>query len=153
MLAGFVIAPIVATAIALITYQTFFNLGLFPSGASIDSMDNAASLGLGIAILAVPMTFAAVPPVLVLREHRSLSLPTMLLIGGAIGNVPLALIVAGILAVQIAHGQPVTEAGKLWEGMSGLSVRVAMGLVCGIGTAAIFWVVALAGVERESEKA
>jgi hypothetical protein len=53
---------------------------------------------------------------------------------------------------QIAGGKSVVEASRLWEGLSGLLVRLAMGLVCGTGAAAAFWTVALAGVERESEK-
>jgi hypothetical protein len=151
MLAGFAIAPVVAAAIALVAYQAFFNLGLFPSGASLDSMDHAASLGMGTLILAVLMTFAAVPAVLVLREHRPLSLRRLLLLGAAVGNVPLTLIVAGILLTQVAGGRSVIEASRLWEGLSGLLVRVAMGLVCGMGSAAAFWTVALAGVERDSD--
>ncbi len=154
MLAGFVVAPVVATAIALVAYQIFFDLGLFPSGASIDSMDHAASLGTGTGILAVLMTvFVAVPAVLVIRERHFLSLRRLLLLGAAVGNVPLTLIVAGILLTQVAGGKSVIEASRLWEGSSGLLVRVAMGLACGMGSAAAFWAVAFGGAADELETA
>jgi hypothetical protein len=47
----------------LATYDVMWRAGLLPHDAPIDSLDFAASMGMGLAILAAVMTaFGAIPP-------------------------------------------------------------------------------------------
>jgi hypothetical protein len=146
MLAGFVIAPPTAVLIALATYEALWYAGFLPHGAPIDSLDAAASLGIAVGILAVVVTvLGAVPAVLWLIGRRPPSLATLLVLGAVLGNVPFALIVAGIVARQLASGTRLADIGQYWYGPSGALVRITNGLISGMGSAAAFWFVSLWG--------
>lgn len=140
MIAGLAVAPVSATLIAVSAYDAFWHAGLFPEGAPLHSLDSAASLGLGVAILAVPTTFAAaVPGVMWLRRHGPLSLGRLMMLGALLGNVPFALIIAGIVVVNAFRGTLVVH---YWYGFEAL-VRVSLGVISGAGSAAVFWLVAV----------
>jgi hypothetical protein len=121
-----------------------WHAGLLPHGAPIDSLDSAESLGAGVAILAVLMTvFGAVPAVIWLNRRRLLSLGRLVILGAGLGSVPFALIVVGVVVVPAVSGTLSTDIGRYWYGISGAAVRVAMGLISGMGSAAIFWYVGI----------
>jgi hypothetical protein len=125
------------------------NRGMLSGGAPIDSIDAAASFGMGVGILAVLMTIFAMPVVAWLSGRGPLSLRKVLLLGAALGNVPLAFI---IVAVVVTHPIGETLSGdvsRFWYGYPGLLQRVAIGLACRIGSAAAFWVVAVHGTEMQ----
>jgi hypothetical protein len=142
MLAGFALVPPTAVLITLGTYQLMWHAGALPFGAPIHSLDSAGSLGVGVAILAVLMTvFGAVPGVIWLNGRRSLSLGRLLILGAGLGSVPFALIVLGVVTVHAMSGTLSTDIGRYWHGTSGAAVRLTMGLITGMGSAAIFWFV------------
>ena len=145
LLAGFAVAPPTAVFLALVTYDALWYSGMFSGGAPIDSIDAAGSLGMGVGILAVMMTICAVPSVAWLDGRGPLSLRKVLLLGAALGNAPFAIIVLGVV---VAHPMSETlsgDIGRFWYGFPGAVQRVAMGLTCGIGSAAAFWVVGVRG--------
>jgi hypothetical protein len=146
MLVGLAIVPPTAVLIGLVAYDALFFSGLFPGGAPIDSLDSAASLGMGIGILALVMTvFGALPAVAWLSRRQAPSLRNLLLIGGALGNLPFLLSVGGIVATHLMRGTLSSDIGRYWNGLSGAAVRTVMGLVCGMGAAAVFWGVVVRG--------
>jgi hypothetical protein len=146
ILAGLIIVPPTAVLIALATYDRLWHAGLLPQGAPIHSLDSAGSFGAGVGILATVMTCVGVlPGVVWLKTRRTLSLSRLLMLGAVLGNVPFAVIMIGIVAVHVASGTLSADIGQYWEGWSGAGVRTAMGLICGIGSAAVFWVVAVRG--------
>ena len=150
MLAGFAVAPPTAVLIALATYDVLWYAGRLPHGTPIDSLDAAVSFGAGVGILAVVVTiFGALPAVVWLNRTRTLSLSRLLLLGAALGNVPFALIAVGVVAAHLANGTLSPDVGWYWYGFSGAAVRTAMGLICGLGSAAAFWLVALRGSTTE----
>ena len=146
MLVGFAVVPPTAVLIALAANDALLYSGLFPGGAPIDSLDSAASLGMGVGILALLMTvFGAMPAVAWLGRRQPPSLRTLLLVGGALGNVPFLLILGGIVTTHLMRGTFSSDIGVYWDGLSGAVVRTVMGLVCGMGAAAVFWGVAVRG--------
>jgi hypothetical protein len=138
--------PPTAVLIALATYDRLWHAGLLPQGAPIHSLDSAGSLGAGVGVLATVMTaVGVVPGVVWLRRRGTLSLTRLLMLGAGLGNLPLAVIMIGIVVVHAASGTLSADIGQYWEGWSGAGVRTAMGLICGMGSAAVFWVVAVRG--------
>jgi hypothetical protein len=148
MVVGFALVPVTAALIAVPLYAVMFGTGLFAPGAPINTGDAAIGLGSGVAFLAVLMTaFCAIPAVNWLSDRRLLSLPRVILLGAAIGNVPFAVIVTGVVAVHLARGTFSTDVGQLWYGTVGALARVAMGLIVGVSSAGVFWFVAIEGDE------
>ena len=146
MLLGFAAVPAAAVLIAMATYELFWHGGFLPHGAPIHSVDAAQSMVAGLTIIAVITTgIAAVPGVLWLKNSGSLTFGRLVLLGAALGNVPFAIIVIGIIVAQLAGGIPVADTGRYWEGMSGFVVRTSMGIFAGAGSAAAFWLVTFCG--------
>jgi len=146
MLGGYAVVPPTAVLIALVTYDVMWQAGLLPQGTPIDSLDSAGSLGMGLAILAVVMTvFGAVPTVVWLNRRQPLSLGRLLIAGAALGNVPFAFIILGVVAPHTGSGTLSAAVARFCDGMSGAVVRAAMGLICGTGSAAAFWFVGVRG--------
>ena len=78
MLAGFIVMAPTAVLIDLATYDALWHVGWLPQGAPIDSVDAVASLGSGVAILAVVvMVFGAIPGVVWMNTRRPLSLSNL----------------------------------------------------------------------------
>jgi len=149
MLAGFIVVVPTAVLITLATYDALWHVGWLPQGAPIDSVDAAASLGTGVAILAVAvMVFGAIPAVVWMNARRPLSLSNLLVLGAVFGNVPFVFIVVGLSAVHLASGTLSTDVGQYWYGFSGAMVRTMMGLTCGMGSATVFWFVGVRSNKR-----
>ena len=116
MLAGFIVVVPTAVLIALATYDALWHAGWLPQGAPIDSVDAAASLGTGVATLAVVvMVFGAIPAVVWMNARRPLSLSNLLVLGAVLGNVPFVFIV-GLSAAHLASGTLSTDVGQYWYG-------------------------------------
>jgi len=148
LLAGFVLMPPTASLIVLLTYNAVWQLGWLPHGTAIDSIDSAASLGLGVAILAVVTTaLAVVPGVIWLIDKKRLALRSLLALGAVVGNLPFAVIVIGIAIVNVSRGEHVSDLGRYWYGTGGFLGDVLLGIVAGVGCAFVFWVAAVAGSE------
>jgi hypothetical protein len=150
VLAGFAAAPVAAALISVGVYEAFWHAGLMPNGAPIHSIDSAVALGAGVFILAVVVTgAAAVPGVMWLADKGPLTLGRLLALGAIVGNAPFAVIVAGIVAVQLGEGTPISDIPPYWYGSPGALVRIAMGIVAGAGAAATFWLVSVCGTRVE----
>ncbi len=146
---GFALMPPAAAIIAVPLYAVMYAAGLLPHGAPIDSLDSALGFGTGVAFLAVIVTvFCAIPAVNWLDEHRLLSLRRLLALGAVLGNVPLLVIVVGIVATQLARGTLSADVGQYWYGLGGAAVRIAMGTIVGAGSALILWLVAIEDNDR-----
>ena len=143
MLAGFAASPVAAAVIAVGAYDLFWHAGVSPTGAPIHSLDAAASLGAGVFILAVPMTGVAALGVIRLNQRRWLTLGKLLLLGAVVGNLPFALIVVGVVALN--PGVALREVSANWYGLFGALANIAMGVVVGAGGAATFWIVSVCG--------
>jgi hypothetical protein len=142
--AGFALVPPSAAIIAVPLYAVIYAAGLLPRGAPIDSLDSALGLGTGVAFLAVIVTvFCAIPAVNWINDHGLLSPQRLLTIGAVLGNVPFLVIVLVIGIVQVVRGNPFADAGQYWYGLGGAAVRLAMGTIVGVGSAVIFWIVAI----------
>jgi hypothetical protein len=149
MLAGLAAAPVAAAFISVGTYEAFWHAGLIPHGAPIHSFDAAVALGFGVLILAVVVTgTAAVPGVIWLNKKRWLTLGKVLAFGAVVGNMPFALIVAGVIVARLS-GVLTGDVAENWYGLSGAIVRVAMGVAAGAGGAATFWLVSVCGTLAE----
>src|SRR5688500_12065292 len=112
MLLGFAFVPLAAVLVAMATYELFWHLGFLPQGGPIHSIDAAQWLFGGLTIIAVFMTGAAAVGVLLLNDRGSLTFGRLVLLGAALGNVPFALILIGIIAAQLGRGTPVAEIGR-----------------------------------------
>jgi len=153
-ISGFAVAPVAATLIALCTYDAFWHAGLFPDGAPLHSLDSAASFGAGVAILAfLTTTAAAVPGVMWLQRHGPLSLGRVMVLGAVLGNVPFALIIAGIVVTNVISGRLSPDVAHYWYGLGGALVRVSLGVISGGGAAALFWLVAVCGTTNPQKRA
>jgi hypothetical protein len=139
---GVVVTPPTAVLVALMTYEALRYCGMLSGGAPLDSLNSAASFGMGVGILAIAMTAWAVPFLFWLNRGGPLSLPKVLALGAALGNVPFAVI---MLSIVVAHpiGETLSgDIGRFWYGLSGFAQRVAIGIAVGMTSAAAFWVVA-----------
>jgi hypothetical protein len=150
-LAGFAVAPPAAVFLALVSYDLLWYTDMLSGGAPIASIDAAAAFGTGVGIIAVAMTLCAVPLVASLESRGPVSFGRVLMLGAALGNVPFAVIVLGIVAVH-PHDILSGDIGRFWYGFPGAVQRVAMGLASGIGSASLFWIVGIRGgtVHEES---
>jgi hypothetical protein len=145
LLAGFAVAPLAAVFLALVTYDVLWYTGMLSGGAPINSIDAASSLGMGVGIIAVAMTICAVPLVAWLASRGPVSFGKVMLLGAALGNVPFAMIVLGIVAAHPFSEVLSGDIGRFWYGLPGVVQRVAIGLASGMGSASLFWIVGIRG--------
>ena len=150
--AASVAAPLAAVVIALASYQALWSGGLLSGGASIAGADAAASLGLGVVIIALLMTATAVPLLFRVERRRSLSFRLLILLGAVLGNVPFAAVVTAVAVLNPGEVLSGTV-GRYWYGASGAMERIVLGLASGTSAAAVFWVVALRPSDRLREQA
>jgi hypothetical protein len=139
MAAGFLAVP---PAIGIAVFGGFLvlhALGLLPYTLT-DPVSAAASVGFAVGILAFLVTVAgALPGVLWLAGRGPLPLRKLLLLGAALGNAPLLLIIVVATIVNLVAGTP--ERGRELYGLAGNAARVAIGLGCGMVGAAVFWII------------
>ena len=154
MLAGFLLAPFSAAGIGVVTYDSMWHLGFLSAGGPIHSLDAAESLGLGLAILAIVMTVVgAVPGVMWLSSRGGVSVRSLVMLGALLGNIPFAVIVVGIAVAALRRGENLGDLGQYWYGLGGAVVRVVLGIVTGVGSALVFWVVAILGTRSTPQRA
>ena len=138
MLAGLAAAPVAAALISVGTYDLSWHAGLMPNGVPLHSVDQAAPLFIGVFILAVVVTgAAAVPGVIWLNQRRWLTLGRLLVFGAITGNLPFAVITALLMVSRMVTGD--------WFSLSGVLVRIGMGVIGGAGGAATFWIISVCG--------
>jgi hypothetical protein len=143
LLVGFAMLPPAAGVLMFVTCLALWGLGLWIFEGT-GGWDAALSLGIAIAIVAVPTTIvAAVPAVLWLIRRRQLSLGTLVLVGGLVGNLPFVVILGTIVAVQYARGALASDVGRLWFGWYGAARAIVLGVSFGITLAALLWFVAI----------
>jgi hypothetical protein len=143
ILAGFAATPVATAVIAVGAYDLFWHAGLTATGVPVHSLDSAVSLGAGVFILAVPTTGVGALGVIWLSHRRWLTLGRLLLFGAIVGNLPFAMIVAGVFAMNA--GVASREVAANWHGLFGALTNIAMGVIVGAGGAATFWLVSLCG--------
>jgi len=147
MAAGFLAVPPAIGIVVFVGFLVLHRLGWLPYTLP-DPVDAAAGVGLAVGILAFLVTVAgALPGVLWLAGRGPLPLRKLLLLGAALGNAPLILIIVGATIVNVVAGTP--ERGRELYGVAGNVARVAIGLGCGMVGAAVFWVIAVWGSELD----
>lgn len=152
--AAFVVTPVVAGVVMFI-----IDVGLSYSGIHVfngtpyNPVDAAIGLALGVTIIGFGVTGAAVPAVLWMASRGRLSLRNVLLLGAALGNVPFAAIVVSILVVQVVNGTLSHDVARLWDGLYGTVRAIALGLLIGPASAAVFWVIGVSGTGRAHSRA
>jgi hypothetical protein len=152
MLAGLAAAPVAAVLSSVGVYDAFWHAGLMQHGVPLHSIDAAAPLAAGVFTLGVVVTgVAAVPGVIWLNERRSLTLARLLMFGAVIGNLPFALIVAGVIVARLVGGLT-GDISQNWYGLSGALANIAMGVVAGAGGAATFWLVSVCGTTADDRR-
>jgi hypothetical protein len=144
VLVGLVTLPLAAGVLMFATCLLLWRLDVWIFEGS-GSFDAAVSLGLGIVIVAAPATGIAIPVVLWLLWRERLSLRNLLLTGVVVGNVPFAVIVAGIVGTQYSRGSLNWDVGRLWFGGYGAARAIVLGTAFGTVLAGFFWIVALRG--------
>jgi hypothetical protein len=143
MLAGLAAAPVATAVISVGAYDLLWHAGLTVTGAPVHSLDSAVSFGAGVFILAVPTTGAAALGVIWLNHRRWLTLGKLLLFGAVVGNLPFAVIVAGVFAIN--PGVALRDVAANWYGLFGALANIAMGIIVGASGAATFWLVSVCG--------
>ncbi|HEY2906257.1 MAG TPA: hypothetical protein VGJ29_10195 [Vicinamibacterales bacterium] len=143
LLAGFAVAPLAAVILALVAYDALCYTGTLSGGAPINSIDAALAIGVGVGIIAVGMAACAVPLIMWLASRGPVSFGRVLLLGAALGNVPFAIIVLGIVAAHPFSEVWSGDIGRFWYGFPGAVQRVALGLISGMGSASLFWIVGI----------
>jgi hypothetical protein len=146
MLVGYVLMPPTS---ALLAAASFWDVT--PGVTMPESQPGVAMALVGAIVGFVVTIFAAVPAVAWLLRRGPLSLGRLLLLGAALGNAPFAIILVGIFAVQLARGTLSWDVGHLWYGWHGAFRNMIVALVCGAGSAAVFWFVAVRGTELEAQ--
>jgi hypothetical protein len=140
LLAGFVVAPIVATEIAVLGFM--LEAGLFATNAivHIDRADTAISLTLATLIfIAGPTMVLIAPYVLGMQSRGPILLRKLLALGAIVGNVPVLIILAIRLALLFT-----SSGGRQQESVGALGL-IALGALAGAGGALAFWMVAVPG--------
>jgi type III secretory pathway component EscT len=116
--------------------------------------DAAIGLALGVTILSVIVTaLAALPAFLWMAKRSPPSRANVLFLGAALGNLPFATIVVVILIVQTANHTLSPDVARLWFGLYGAMRAIALGLLIGTSSAAVFWATATAGTHRDGSGA
>ena len=141
---GLAVQPFVAAALAFVLFPVVDYTGRpLYGGFPIDPVDAAISFAFGVGIVALVVTvFGAVPTVLYLLKRGPLSLKKVLAGGVALGNAPFILVVAAVVVTQVARGTMSSDAGRLFYGLPGVVRAVAISSYIGVGSAAVFWLVA-----------
>lgn len=148
LIVGFLILPFAAALLAVVVFLVLFAIGAGAAdgGQVSDPIREAASLAVRVAIVALAViTFGGVPAVAWLYGRARLSLGSVLVLGALLGNAPFAILSIGFIIAQAANGTLSTDIGRHWHGAAGVARSVAIGLFVGVGSAAIFWRIALAG--------
>jgi hypothetical protein len=115
------------------------------------SLAAARGLGLGVAVLAVPVTvLGAVPAIAWLITRDRLSLRRLVRWGCLIGNAPYAIIVVSVFAVQLTRGTRFSEVVQ-WFGWFGTIRAIVLGVVFGTAMATLWWVIAVPRDSRSTD--
>jgi hypothetical protein len=144
LFAGLAVQPCVAGTLAFISFPLVDYTGRpLYGGFPADPVDAAISFSFGVTIVAfVVIVCGALPTVLFLLKRGSLTLKQVLVGGAALGNAPFILTVAVIVASQLVRGTLSPDIGHFWYGVRGATRAVGISSYIGLGSAAVFWVVA-----------
>lgn len=151
LLIAFAVAPFAAGAVMFIILLALWYSGVHAfEGPPAEPVDVAVGIAFGVTIIAIYVIgCGAVPAVIWLANRGPLPLRKVLLLGAVLGNVPFALIIAGIILTQFVNGTLSSEVGRLWYGFPGAIRNIALGVVIGMSSAAVFWLIAVRGTEVE----
>jgi hypothetical protein len=144
LFAGLAVQPFVAAALAFMLFPVVDYTGRpLYGGFPADPVDAAISFSFGVGIVALAVTVCgAVPTVLYLLKRGPLSLKKVLVGGVVLGNAPFILVVTAVFATQVARGTMSPDIGRLFYGLQGVVRAIAIGSYIGVGSAAVFWLVA-----------
>jgi hypothetical protein len=155
LVAAFAVVPFVAGIVMFITSVGLWYLGawVFEGNTPSDLMgaaDIAVGLAWGVAIIGFVVTWGgALPAFLSMSARGPMSLRKVLLLGAALGNLPFPVIVVSILVVQLVNGTLSSDVARLWYGLYGTVRAIALGLLIGTSSAAVFWVIGVSGTMRD----
>lgn len=148
MVVGYVLMPPTA---ALLTAAVFWDV-LPASGTFVAGGQPTLGIAIAAAIVSVPVTvFGAIPAVAWLQSRGPLTLGRLAALGAVLGNLPFAISLAAIVAVQIARGVLPGDAADLWYGWAGAVRNIVVGSCCGSGCAGVFWFVSIHGTELDEQ--
>jgi hypothetical protein len=141
---GLAIQPFVAAGLAFVSFPLVDYTGRpLYGGFPVDPVASAISFSFGVGLVALVVTVCGVlPTVLYLLKRGPLSLKKVLVGGAALGNAPFILLVAAILVSHFARGTMSPDVGRLWYGFRGAVRATAISSYLGVGSAAVFWLVA-----------
>jgi hypothetical protein len=142
-LIGFAVQPLPAATIGFATFPVVEYTGRsLYGGRTADIFDAAVGFGLAAGFVAVPVTVLGALPIFAWLVSRGPVTRTHALAAGAVlGNVPGAVIVAGIAASRLNAGLAV-RLEHLTFGAAGAIRAVLLGAFVGSACAAVFWWIA-----------
>lgn len=143
LVAAFALVPV---AIGLVSFVGWWAI-LVRRPSVGDPASAAWSVAFGTSIIGTVVTvFGAVPGFIWLRRRGRLSLRSLVILGVVLGNVPLGLIMLGVLGTHAANGTRGWETlGTAWGGLRGTARLVLLGTAYGAASAAAFWLVGVRG--------
>lgn len=141
---GLALQPFVAAALGFASFPLVDYTGRpLYGGFPADPVASAISFSFGVGIVALVVTVCgALPTVLYLLKRGRLTLKQVLVGGAVLGNAPFIVLVAGILVSHVARGMMSPDVGQLWYGFRGAIRATAISSYLGVGSAAVFWLVA-----------
>jgi hypothetical protein len=143
LVGAFAIVPL---GIALVSFVGWWAILAWRPSVG-DPVSAAWSVTLGITIIGLVVTVCgAVPGFIFLRRRGRLSLSSLVILGVVLGNVPLAVIMVGVLAANSHDGtfgwRTLSNASG---GISGAVSLVLLGTAYGAASAATFWLIGVRG--------
>ncbi|HUQ70383.1 MAG TPA: hypothetical protein VM165_12710, partial [Planctomycetaceae bacterium] len=144
MLVGYVLLQPMCGALMSVTVVAQCALGIWFFAGS-PSYDAAGPLSLAVTIFAAPIAtiFGAVPGVAWLIRRGRLTLRNLLILGAAVGNIPIATLMVLVLLEQLRNGT-LRSGGPLQ-----LLGAPLMGAWFGVWSALFFWFVSIRGTELD----
>jgi hypothetical protein len=148
LLTGFVVQPFAAAALGFAIFPLVEWSGNALDGRpTFELLRPAIKFALAAGIAGFLVTVCAALPIVLSRLERGpLSLRQVLVIGAALGNAPLAIIVL----LSIVTNQKISGISWLW--LAGALRGLAMGTYFGVAGAALFWAISVRGRDVSRER-
>jgi hypothetical protein len=144
---GFAILPAAAAILAFWVHRVVWSSGPYDGARWSDPVDAAIAFAAGVAVIAVIVTVAgAVPTISWLLTQDHVSLKQILIARVALGNAPFAIVVAGVLLLNLAGPTTSADVAHVLSGPPMGAVRaIVIGSAIGVVSGIVFWAVAIRG--------